>query len=813
MTKLKKTIAAALSAVMLLSSGSQLLSVTADASTTDTYVIEARSYAVNSLQATYGGERVDGENLLTDVELTGSEARTLARKFSVLAVEKDIVLTGDTAEETDEALSQWNLDAIGVTAGGEQTEPARRVKIAVIDSGISYTGDIFAEESISLTEDGNENPLFDDASGHGTAVAGMICAADDDIGITGINPNAALYSAKVLDSENKSPLSRILQGIYWAIENEVDIINMSFGTDVDSEILHNAVKAAHDAGILLIASSGNTAGGRVKYPAAYSEVIAVGATDPTGQLWANTSVGDELELLAPGEKILTSGFLGGTLGTSGTSIAAAQVTGVASLLMQRDATKSAEFIRALLSASAKKVGDFGLIDYAYASEIYNDFADRYEEPDMQTESFANETEPTDYSDSAECVVEGLWKNDSKYGDHGKLADSAGSSLGTYYREIVTYSCINVDSYKLPKSNGNGDEKVSAFHGRGNFVANIRFLTRFAQDIRNDVDVETAISNAAKMFPNLIKKTTATNENGEAVYADVPGNSNYIYYNKNDEKIKYAGNCSKTDGQVMIQLIKATRKICTELFSATPNKCILYKHSGIGTKRIYLVFQGIILHMIGDTYAHRSIVPKYTISSLESDAPSGVKGYESRFSKSDFTRKKKPSTSYDINAVKRHLNVETPFVYNSDLPKLNQHRGWAQFVEAVDDQIVEFQSVAMFERYQYDDDLEAEKDVSGFEKYMSGYRVYDDDANFCTGRYDEAKRCCNLYFDDIGKQNVDNYKKHIDLKVDHLFPTKQCVKLNNFKQYCIAIGYDTGKGTTFYGKWKDHSVFNIVDMRG
>lgn len=812
MLKLKKTIAAALSAVMLLSSGSQLLSVTADASTTDTYVIEARSYAVNSLQATYGGERVDGENLLTDVELTGSEARTLARKFSVLAVEKDIVLTGDTAEETDEALSQWNLDAIGVTAGGEQTEPARRVKIAVIDSGISYTGDIFAEESINLTEDGNENPLFDDASGHGTAVAGMICAADDDIGITGINPNAALYSAKVLDSENKSPLSRILQGIYWAIENEVDIINMSFGTDVDSEILHNAVKAAHDAGILLIASSGNTAGGRVKYPAAYSEVIAVGATDPTGRLWADTSVGDELELLAPGEKILTSGFLGGTLGTSGTSIAAAQVTGVASLLMQRDATKSAEFIRALLSASAKKVGDFGLIDYAYASEIYNDFADRYEEHDMQTESFANETEPTDYSDSAECVVEGMWKIDSKYGDHGKLADSASSSLGTYYREIITYCCIKVDSYRYPKDDENG-KKVSAFHGRGNFVANIRFLTRFAQDIRKGVDVETAISNAAKMFPNLIKKTTATNENGEVTYANVPGNSNYIYYDSRDEATNYAGNCRKTDGKIMIQLIDVIREICKDLFSKKPNDCILYKHSGIGTKRIYLVFQGIILHMIGDTYDHRSIVPKYTISGLETDAPKGVDGYESRFSESKFTRKAAAKKGYSTNAVKRHLNVVTPFVYNSDLKKLNEHRSWEQFMNAVDDQIVEFQSVAIFERYQYDADLENKKDISKYEEFMNGYKVYDDNASFCSERYESAKDCCNLYFKEIGKQNVDNYKKHIDLKVDHLFPTKQCVKLNSFKQYCIAIGYDTGKGTTFYGKWKNHSVFNIVDMRG
>lgn len=696
MLKLKKTIAAALSAVMLLSASSQLLSVTADASTTEKYVISARSYAVGGLQATYGGERVDGENLLTDVELTGSEARSLSRKLGVLTVEKDIVLTGDTAEETNEATRQWNLDAIGVTAGGEQTQPARRVKIAIIDSGISYTGDIFAEESINLTDDGNENPLFNDASGHGTAVAGIICAADDDIGITGINPNAAIYSAKVLDSENKSPLGRVLQGIYWAIENDVDIINMSFGTDVDSEILHNAVKAAHDAGILLIASSGNTAGGNVKYPAAYSEVIAVGATDPSGEIWANTSVGAELELLAPGEKILTSGFLGGTLGTSGTSVAAAQVTGVASLLMQRDASKSADFIRALLSASAKRVGDFGLIDYAYASEIYNDFADRYEEPDTQTESFANETEPTDYSDSAESVVEGMWGNKNANGNHGMIADTACKTItgSDYYIELVNHSCVNVDSYKLPDSKGELTVKVDAFHGRGNFVANIRFLTRVAQDIRNDIDVETAISNAAKMFPNLIKKTV---KNGKATYSDAPGSSNYIYFNNIDEENHYSGNCRSTDGQVMVQMITAIRKIYGELFSGKPKSCLLYNHERIGIKRVYLVFLGVILHMIGDTYAHRAIVPEYAVYNSEHSKPNDSK-YTSKFDVAKFTRKAAPTMAYSDDGVRRHLNVKTPFSYNSIIDTLNKYRSWSYFKNAVSKQMVEFQSVVMFERY-------------------------------------------------------------------------------------------------------------------
>lgn len=117
----------------------------------------------------------------------------------------------------------------------------------------------------------------------------------------------------------------------------------------------------------------------------------------------------------------------------------------------------------------------------------------------------------------------------------------------------------------------------------------------------------------------------------------------------------------------------------------------------------------------------------------------------------------------------------------------------------------------------DDEVEKKSGVnsnsSNDKKYMTGYKAYDDDPTMCRERYTEAVRCSNLYFADIANYNFKNFKGYVDLKVDHLFPLDDQVKLNNFKQYCIAVGYETGKGSTFYGKWKYHSVFNIVDMRG
>ena len=77
-------------------------------------------------------------------------------------------------------------------------------------------------------------------TGHGTAIAGII---------NDIAPNAEIYSVRIMDAENKATLSRVVEGIYWCIENDIDIINMSFGTAVKSAVLEKAIKDANDAKI------------------------------------------------------------------------------------------------------------------------------------------------------------------------------------------------------------------------------------------------------------------------------------------------------------------------------------------------------------------------------------------------------------------------------------------------------------------------------------------------------------------------------------------------------------------------------------
>ena len=99
-----------------------------------------------------------------------------------------------------------------------------------------------------------------------------------------------------MDGDNTAPLSRIVEGIYKALEYNVDIINMSFGTAVNSSILYQAIKEACDKNVLIIASAGNNGEdtGEVEYPAAYEEVISVGAIDAKGEIAQSSSRGERL---------------------------------------------------------------------------------------------------------------------------------------------------------------------------------------------------------------------------------------------------------------------------------------------------------------------------------------------------------------------------------------------------------------------------------------------------------------------------------------------------------------------------------------
>lgn len=316
--------------------------------------------------------------------LTDSQAQQLEQESGVVSVERDEIVSGCESDEADQiiqfAKEAWNIDAVNVERGVSdkpKTAENGKKKIAVIDSGVDITEDIDVVDRVDLLYAGEESSfLCCDMTGHGTAVASIICAKDDDNGVTGIDDDLEVYSVRILDENNEAPISRVVAALQWCEENGIDIINMSFGTNYDSDILREEIKSVADRGILMIAAAGNDKEtDQILYPAAYEEVMAVGGVS-ADMLPADCSVqGAGVELSAPGEYIPVLAQLGGLTVESGTSMAVPHIAAVAAKLWENHADWSADKIRQCMDVSAKQLADGNgkIVDYKAASELAKDF--------------------------------------------------------------------------------------------------------------------------------------------------------------------------------------------------------------------------------------------------------------------------------------------------------------------------------------------------------------------------------------------------------------------------------------------------------
>ncbi|MFQ6319212.1 S8 family peptidase [Bacillus halotolerans] len=266
----------------------------------------------------------------------------------------DLKVLSENAD-TSGNFEQWNLEPIQVKQAWKEGLTGKNVKIAVIDSGISPHDDLSISGGYSAV---SYTSSYKDDNGHGTHVAGIIGAKHNGYGIDGIAPEAQIYAVKALDQNGSGDLQGLLKGIDWSIANGMDIVNMSLGTSSDSQILHDAMDKAYEKGVLLVAASGNEGNGKpVNYPAAYSSVVAVSATDQHNQLAAFSTTGNQVEFSAPGTDI-TSTYLHQYYATgSGTSQATPHAAAMFALLKQRDPGNTNVQLRALMQ---KNIVDLGI---------------------------------------------------------------------------------------------------------------------------------------------------------------------------------------------------------------------------------------------------------------------------------------------------------------------------------------------------------------------------------------------------------------------------------------------------------------------
>jgi serine protease len=208
------------------------------------------------------------------------------------------------------------IEAPAAWAAGHR---GQNVKVGIFDSGIDLSHpDLEVAGGIDLI--GYDGHGMSDCNGHGTHVAGIVAARDNGHGTVGVAPRAQLYAMKFFDCDGAgATVSRELAGIDWAIDNGMQVINMSFGccyvagaafVPIPNPAEEEAMRAAYDAGIVLVAAMGNDTAPSGGFPAGYDTVIGVSATNDRDNFASFSNFGADTELAAPGEVVYASYLVG-----------------------------------------------------------------------------------------------------------------------------------------------------------------------------------------------------------------------------------------------------------------------------------------------------------------------------------------------------------------------------------------------------------------------------------------------------------------------------------------------------------------------
>ena len=211
------------------------------------------------------------------------------------------------------------------------------VKVAILDSGCIQHPDLINNiiGGKNFTSEGSETD-YNDLNGHGTHVAGIIASNNK---IMGVAPNAKLLILKVLDKTGNGNCQGLYDAINYAIEQKVDIINMSLGILINVNEIHAILKKAVDNNICVVCACGNEGDGKAftdeySYPAGYNEAISVGAIDNARVNAVFTNSNKEVDLVAHGVNVVSTHLNYGYCSMSGTSQATPHVAGALALLKE-----------------------------------------------------------------------------------------------------------------------------------------------------------------------------------------------------------------------------------------------------------------------------------------------------------------------------------------------------------------------------------------------------------------------------------------------------------------------------------------------
>lgn len=251
-------------------------------------------------------------------------------KFSLFPYEREEVFSiQDAIQKAGWGISSFDLPAVWSKTKGEG------VKIAVLDTGVDLDHPDLKKNilpGVNFISEGKEP--WDD-NHHGTHVAGIIAAENNEIGMVGVAPEAKIIPVKVLDGRGNGDLVSVSNGIRWAVDvGKADLICMSLGAPSPVQEVRKAIQHALSKNVVCFVAAGNAGVTKeIFYPANYPETIAIGSIDENLKRSSFSNTGENLDFMAPGGKIFSTVPDNWYAVLSGTSMATPFAVGVAALVL------------------------------------------------------------------------------------------------------------------------------------------------------------------------------------------------------------------------------------------------------------------------------------------------------------------------------------------------------------------------------------------------------------------------------------------------------------------------------------------------
>ncbi len=290
--------------------------------------------------------------------------------------------TGDNSftDVPNQGGNEWGADMVEAPEVWEQGHTGKGVIVAVLDTGVDYNHSDLNDNIWTNTKeiagngiDDDGNGYIDDVSGwnfsddnndvldrngHGTHVAGTIAGENNDSGVTGIAYDAQIMPVKVLNDSGSGSYSSVADGIYYAVDNGAQVINLSLGGSRSSTQLELAIKYADSKGVTVVMAAGNNSDSEPGYPGRYADEsgIVVGAVDSDNQMadFSNRAGDDNLAYVtAPGVDVYSTVPNNGYDSYSGTSMASPHVAGVVALMLSANPDLTTTQIRQIITETSE----------------------------------------------------------------------------------------------------------------------------------------------------------------------------------------------------------------------------------------------------------------------------------------------------------------------------------------------------------------------------------------------------------------------------------------------------------------------------